>query len=245
MNNIFKLFVGGVVAVCFVTCCLADDADVESGKTPVVTARMDCKTLKAKIDELSANGASDELSRFQLQYRKDCVVRASGLRSSYRGGALSVADISTAAAQAVVAAPVDDKKTETVAENTEVVSVDAEPEIVEISTAQQEMCERLPDAIDVASDDARDALQLTFDEYCSQTVAAPDAVIKTTLMVLGPVETDEEKYARMAENLDSGLCPDGTSPNKFGCCGDEKFTDLGNLEFACCPKEGDCFPPVK
>ena len=48
-------------------------------------------------------------------------------------------------------------------------------------------------------------------------------------------------------NLDAGLCADGSAPNKFGCCGDEVFKDLGNTVFACCPKggTGDCFPPLK
>ncbi|MDE6250978.1 MAG: hypothetical protein K2M34_05115 [Alphaproteobacteria bacterium] len=261
MNNIFKLFVGGFIAISSVTVCMADDIDTSSTKTPAVTARMDCKTLKAKIDELSANGKSDELSRFQLQYRKDCVVRASGLRTSYRGGALPIASASADTAAVVAAAtpapvvaeesePVSEQAAATtepvVAENTTDASQATETVTVEISAAQQEMCERLPDAIGMASDDARDTLQSTFDEYCNANVAAPDAVIKTTMMVLGPVETDEEKYARMAENLDAGLCPDGTTPNKYGCCGDEVFTDLGNLEFACCPKDGgNCFPPVK
>ena len=243
MNNILKLFVGGFIAISSVTVCMADDADVVSNNVPAVTARMDCKTLKAKIDELSANGKSDELSRFQLQYRKDCVVRANGLRTSYRGGALPIA---SASADAEKSEPVSETAELTVATNTADVPDATETLTVEISAAQQEMCERLPDAIVTASDDARDTLQSTFDEYCNANVAAPDAVIKTTMMVLGPVETDEEKYARMAENLDAGLCPDGTTPNKYGCCGDEVFTDLGNLEFACCPKDGgNCFPPVK
>ena len=51
---------------------------------------------------------------------------------------------------------------------------------------------------------------------------------------------------QMQKNLDSGLCADGTKPNRFGCCGDEIFKDLGNTVFACCPKSGgDCYPPLK
>ncbi len=49
-------------------------------------------------------------------------------------------------------------------------------------------------------------------------------------------------------NLDAGLCADGSAPNKFGCCGDEVFKDLGDTVFACCPRDGgnsDCFPPLK
>lgn len=57
-----------------------------------------------------------------------------------------------------------------------------------------------------------------------------------------PELTDEEK----TKNLEQGLCTDGTKPNKFGCCGDEIFKNLGNTVFACCPRDGgDCFPPIK
>ncbi len=57
-----------------------------------------------------------------------------------------------------------------------------------------------------------------------------------------PELTDEQRI----ENIESGLCADGTKPNKYGCCGDEIFKDMGNTIFACCPKSGgDCFPPIK
>ena len=47
-------------------------------------------------------------------------------------------------------------------------------------------------------------------------------------------------------NLDAGLCADGSTPNKFGCCNDEIFKDLGDTVFACCPPQGgDCFPPIQ
>ena len=68
-----------------------------------------------------------------------------------------------------------------------------------------------------------------------------------------PEKTPEEIAAaataeaqRIAELISNGFCADGTKPNKFGCCTGEKFTDMGNLEFACCPRDGgDCFPPMK
>lgn len=60
---------------------------------------------------------------------------------------------------------------------------------------------------------------------------------------LDPVAQAEKELA----NLDAGLCADGTKPNKYGCCTDEVFKDLGDTVFACCPKsgDGDCFPPLK
>lgn len=59
--------------------------------------------------------------------------------------------------------------------------------------------------------------------------------------------TEEEiKMLHELMNLDMGLCADGTKPNKFGCCTDEIFKDLGNEVYACCPKTGgDCYPPLK
>lgn len=51
--------------------------------------------------------------------------------------------------------------------------------------------------------------------------------------------------AVVQQNLDAGLCADGTKPNKYGCCTDEIFRDMGGMNFACCPKSGgDCFPPI-
>ncbi len=62
-----------------------------------------------------------------------------------------------------------------------------------------------------------------------------------------PVKTQKEIDDERAANLANGLCGDGAKPNKFGCCDGEKFKDLGNLKFACCPKEGDgeCHAPIK
>lgn len=64
----------------------------------------------------------------------------------------------------------------------------------------------------------------------------------------GGVPATEEEIRMFEElvNLDMGLCADGTKPNKFGCCTDEIFKDLGNNVYACCPKTGgDCYPPLK
>ncbi|MCM1294467.1 MAG: hypothetical protein NC311_02805 [Muribaculaceae bacterium] len=46
-------------------------------------------------------------------------------------------------------------------------------------------------------------------------------------------------------NHDDLSCPDGTTPDGNGCCGDEVYTDLGENGFNCCPPgNGDCFPPI-
>lgn len=70
-----------------------------------------------------------------------------------------------------------------------------------------------------------------------------ESVVQQDVVEIDPMIELEQELA----NLDAGLCADGSQPNKFGCCGDEVFKDLGNTVFACCPKEGvgDCFPPLK
>lgn len=70
-----------------------------------------------------------------------------------------------------------------------------------------------------------------------------ESVVQQDVVEIDPMIELEQELA----NLDAGLCADGSQPNKFGCCGDEIFKDLGNTVFACCPKDGvgDCFPPLK
>lgn len=83
------------------------------------------------------------------------------------------------------------------------------------------------------------------------TEEVPAVVVEEVVDAVEVVEevaelTEDDLLEQELANLDAGLCADGTKPNKFGCCGDELFKDLGNTVFACCPKEGgDCFPPIK
>ena len=63
-------------------------------------------------------------------------------------------------------------------------------------------------------------------------------------------KTPEELAAEMAqieENRGKGLCDDGAKPNRFGCCAGEKFKEVLQMKFACCPREGDgeCVEPRK
>ncbi|MBQ8294579.1 MAG: hypothetical protein IJX89_04295 [Alphaproteobacteria bacterium] len=68
----------------------------------------------------------------------------------------------------------------------------------------------------------------------------------TEPVVADPTPKPELTAEQITENINAGLCADGSEPNKFGCCGDEKFKDLGNTVFACCPPDGgDCFPPLR
>lgn len=88
--------------------------------------------------------------------------------------------------------------------------------------------------------------------------AVPIDAVTTEEVVAEPntVEFVEAETAQIAEltpeqvtaNLDAGLCADGNAPNKFGCCGDEKFKDLGDGMFGCCPSDWEtvgCFPPMR
>lgn len=57
----------------------------------------------------------------------------------------------------------------------------------------------------------------------------------------------EDMGAKIAENMAKGLCGDGAKPNKYGCCTGEKFKEVSQMKFACCPKSGDgeCHEPIK
>ena len=77
-----------------------------------------------------------------------------------------------------------------------------------------------------------------------ETELVAEEVIETVTEETKTVEP-ELTAEQIDANFAAGLCADGTKPNKFGCCGDEIFKDMGNSVFACCPKSGgDCFPPI-
>ncbi len=79
-------------------------------------------------------------------------------------------------------------------------------------------------------------------ETVAEEVAATESVVDVPVATAEPEITPEQVKA----NLESGLCADGAKPNKYGCCADELFKDMGNMVFACCPKQGgDCYPPIK
>lgn len=84
------------------------------------------------------------------------------------------------------------------------------------------------------------------EEEVVQEQPAQEEVVSEVAEEIADVDPMIELEQELA-NLDAGLCADGSKPNKFGCCGDEIFKDLGNTVFACCPKDGngDCFPPLK
>lgn len=79
------------------------------------------------------------------------------------------------------------------------------------------------------------------DAPATESAPAPEQV---------PEKTPEElaaEQAQIEENRAKGLCDDGTKPNRYGCCPGEKFKEVSQMKFACCPREGDgeCIEPRK
>lgn len=96
--------------------------------------------------------------------------------------------------------------------------------------------------VESAPVDNVDEEEVVAEQSVQEEFAPVEEVAEETADVDPMIELEQE-----LANLDAGLCADGSAPNKFGCCGDEIFKDLGNTVFACCPKDGggDCFPPLK
>ena len=89
--------------------------------------------------------------------------------------------------------------------------------------------------------------EVVVEEYVAdEIITEQEPVVSETVTEEVVESTVPELTAEQIDaNLAAGLCADGAKPNRFGCCGDEMFKDLGNAVFACCPKSGgDCFPPI-
>ena len=71
-----------------------------------------------------------------------------------------------------------------------------------------------------------------------EQVAAPEPKSEPVAVEKTPEELETEQ-AKIEENRAKGLCDDGTKPNRFGCCAGEKFKEVSQMKFACCPKSGD------
>lgn len=78
------------------------------------------------------------------------------------------------------------------------------------------------------------------EQVATEPVPEPAVVEKT------PEELAAD-LAQIEENRAKGLCDDGTKPNRYGCCPGEKFKEVSQMKFACCPREGDgeCIEPRK
>ena len=194
------------------------------GCTFSITAMADdlsCGDMQSKINELLAqeNLSDDDsalLSSLRLSYRTDCTKRQAS--RSY---------VSHSVRGTV------QKKVDTGAENLDAVEAD---DLTNEVFYDAEKCNNLKSEIDALSDENK---VKEYEQYCAQYVVEPELTDEELRLA------EEAEAQRIADLLAQGLCPDGNKPNRFGCCTGEKFTDMGNLEFACCVDEtSECFPPV-
>lgn len=203
----------------------ADDAPVQK-----VSERKTCAEIKTEIERLTEIVDPDEvtqatLKQLQMQQRSYCFPKASGRRTVMRN-VMSIA--SSKMANAVAETP---------------------SALSEYLENKKSNCEKLNSEITklAAANSDADALAAMRGVYDMDCVDKAKAATTTAESAPAASEkTYEEWAAEYDANLAAGLCGDGTKPNKYGCCTDEIFKDLGSLKFACCPKTGgDCFPPIK
>lgn len=182
----------------------------------VVADRMTCADIQERISELSSEEEPDD---FVLE-------EIAKLKADYRRSCTkSAGGRRTAAASRVIVETTDDEEyiddDDEIIEDIEEV---AEEEVVQEVKKPKKKTKKQSDESEIQQSDDVDS-----DESAQ--------------------ETEEDLKAQLEQelaNLNSGLCADGAKPNKYGCCGDEIFKDMGNMVFACCPKSGgDCFPPIQ
>lgn len=187
-----------------------------------VAERMSCDDINARIIELTAVSEPDELvidelTNLKAEYRRSCTKSARGRRNA-------------AASRVVVNNPVP------VVETFEV----AEPQSEEDTVVNEDaLSENIPADTDVVQENLQEEILVPEENDVTgeHIEAQQDTVSEEELL--------KKELEQELANLDSGLCADGTPPNKYGCCADELFKDMGNMVFACCPKDGgDCFPPI-
>ncbi len=203
------------VALCFPA--FADNA------TTNVTERTSCVDMQAQITEMSANeNMSDadatQLSELRTKYRNTCMRRAGAARGSRtiaNARLKNVSDASTAN------------------------NADSAPEQITAPACDA------PDEYGCCPNETFSTVDGV--QYCCQNDGDICFVPMVVLQEEKPAVAEksaEEIADEIKSNIAKGLCGDGTTPNKYGCCGEELFKDLGG-SFACCPKSGgDCFPPI-
>lgn len=181
-----------------------------------VAARVTCEDIQAQMSELAAVEEPDA----------DTVDTLTKLKADYRRSCSRAArGRKTSAGVRVVKETSDatESATEVEYENSDDEKAqDAAEEVKEVKKVDEKSAEEKKDVVDKDVDTEK------------KQESKPEE------------PSEDELLEQELANLDAGLCADGTKPNKFGCCGDELFKDLGNTVFACCPKDGgDCFPPIK
>lgn len=189
-----------------------------------VAARMTCADIQAQMSELAAVEDPDadtveELKKLKADYRRSCSRAARGRKTSAGVRVVKeTADVAESVSEADEE-PADEEKAQ-----------DAVEEVKEVEKTEEKPAEEKS----ASAEEKPEA-----DKKADTEKESEDAPEQDT-------PSEDELLEQELANLDAGLCADGTKPNKFGCCGDELFKDLGNAVFACCPKDGgDCFPPIK
>lgn len=214
-----KLFIGLFCALISTFAFAEDDEEFVDESMPAVVERMTCEQIQEKITELSAEEEPDD----------DIIAEITKLKGDYRRGCTKSAGGRRNAAASRVSVEVASVETDDYDEE----------EIIEEEITEEEIIE--------------DEEEKTKKKTAKKQKKKNKAKLKEEQVESEEVQPEEdsaellkEKLEQELSNLNSGLCVDGSKPNKFGCCGDEIFKDMGNMVFACCPKEGgDCFPPIQ
>lgn len=246
-----KLLIGLIGVLLFTSLPVIADDDLDDDVvTQTVVARKSCAEIKAEMDALNAVTEPDEdqtaeLENLRIMYRRTCMLSASGRRTSGRIASMSVGlrgmnkNTPPASGGTPANAPA------AAASDAPANAASAVSAIDEFLAKKKANCDALESEIaklsamsDNESVKTVETLRAQFDADCG---AATEMVAEVPLQ---PEQSEEERIAEIAANIEKGLCGDGTKPNKFGCCSGEKFTDMGDLVFACCPPEGECFPPI-
>mgnify|MGYP003300335697 CR=1 FL=1 len=129
---------------------------------------------------------------------------------------------------------------------------DAYYELENLKTQYRSTCTRSASARRVSGRNDIVVEEVVYEEEYIEDVVEEESepVVETVTETVTEKEVEPVEPELTAEQIDAnfaaGLCADGAKPNKFGCCADEIFKDMGNAVFACCPKSGgDCFPPIE
>ncbi len=209
-----------VCCMCIVSCFGVISAHAEDANASVaaVAERTDCAAVQAEIQTL---GAAEELSAEETE-------RLNALQTVYRRDCAKRAN-GRGSVRAARSVPVTTSVAEAAVLEAPVVIQNALEKYLGVKT---ENCNTLKAELDAATADTalQKQMQAQYDMDCV-TIA---------------VSADGRTAAEIAEdNLNAGLCADGTEPNKFGCCTGETFRDMGNATFMCCSKDGgECLPPM-
>ncbi len=213
----------------------SDDVAIEEVSVNLAV-RLTCDEMNVRISELGQVADPDdatlsEITKLKADYRRACN-RAAGARAA------------AASAKREILVNVQPVENETVADDV-VVEGDVSNKNNDMSRSAAGVMANSKNRRVGSAPRAKNLMQQKSTVQADETKKSEDVKEDKTETVVEPAEPELTLEQELA-NLDAGLCADGSKPNKFGCCGDEIFKDLGNTVFGCCPKDGgDCFPPMK